>query len=250
MSLRSAGGRASRAAVAAMLASMRRGARGRRVVRIALGLLAVAALVLVLAQIFLPGIAASRIRSRVARYGSVESVHVEAWPAIELLWGHADKVRVSARRLALTPAQTASLVAQASGAHELTASSQEVREGQLRLTDVQLLKHGSSLYGVAHLAAADVPAALPAGVSVSLLESGRGRVRVRVGGGLFGVHRSIDAVAGAQRGALVARPAAPQLATLRTTIFSDPRIDVQSIGASAAPGQPSGYLLTMSALLR
>ena len=176
--------------------------------RIALGLLAGAALVLVLAQLFLPGIAASRIRSRVARYGSVQSVHVEAWPAIELLWGHADSVRVSARRLALTPAQTASLVAQASGAHELAASAQEVREGQLRLTDVRLLKHDSHLFGVAHLAAADVPAALPAGVRVSLAGSGGGRVRVRVGGGLFGVHGSIDAVAEAERGALVARPAA------------------------------------------
>jgi hypothetical protein len=115
---------------------------------------------------------------------------------------------------------------------------------------VRLLKHDSRLDGVAHLAAADVPEALPAGVSVSLLGSGGGRVRVRVGGGLFGIHGSIDAVAEARRGALVARPAAPPLGTLRTTIFSDPRIDVQSIGATAAPGQPPGYLLTMSALLR
>lgn len=233
-----------------MLASMRRGARGRRVVRVALGLLAAAVLVLVLAQIFLPGIAASRIHSRVARYGTVESVHVEAWPAIELLWGHADSVHVNARRLALTPAQTVSLIAQASGAHELTVSAQELREGQLRLTGVQLLKHDRRLVGVARLAAADVPAALPTGVHVSLTGSGGGRVLLRVGGGLFGVHGSLDAVAEAQRGALVARPAGLQPGALRLTIFSDPRIEVQSIGAHREAGRPSGYVLTMSALLR
>ena len=44
-------------------------------------------LVLVLAQLFLPRIAASRIASRVGRYGTVQSVSVKAWPAVKLLWG-------------------------------------------------------------------------------------------------------------------------------------------------------------------
>ena len=43
--------------------------------------LAGAVLVLALAQVLLPRIAASRISSRVGRYGSVESVSVRAWPA-------------------------------------------------------------------------------------------------------------------------------------------------------------------------
>ena len=55
--------------------------------RIAAGLAGAIALVLVLAQLLLPGIAASRISSRVGKYGTVESVSVSAWPAIELLWG-------------------------------------------------------------------------------------------------------------------------------------------------------------------
>ena len=53
-------------------------------------------LLLVLAQLLLPRIAASRISSRVGRYGTVQSVSVSAWPAVELLWGHADSVRVKA----------------------------------------------------------------------------------------------------------------------------------------------------------
>ena len=53
-------------------------------------------LVLALAQVLLPRIAASRISSRVGRYGKVQSVSVSAWPAVELLWGSVDSVRVAA----------------------------------------------------------------------------------------------------------------------------------------------------------
>ena len=51
-----------------------------------------AGLALVLAQLFLPRIAASRISSRVGSYGKVSSVSVSALPAMELLWGDADSV--------------------------------------------------------------------------------------------------------------------------------------------------------------
>ena len=201
---------------------------------------------LVLAQLFLPRIAASRISSRVARYGSVESVHVEAWPAVELLWGHADSVRVSARRLALTPAQTG--LAGRAGERRARGSPRARRrcaEGQLRLTDVRLRKRGSALSGDAHLAAADVAAALPAGVSVSLLGSGRGpgaRARRR---------RAVRRRAArstrsprAERGALVAasrRRRSSEPCAL--TLFSDPRVDVAGVGAQRRAGRPPGYLL-------
>ena len=56
-------------------------------------------LALALAQLLLPGIAASRISSRVGRYGEVQSVSVSAWPAVKLLWGSADSVTVRARSL-------------------------------------------------------------------------------------------------------------------------------------------------------
>ena len=43
-------------------------------------------LLLVVAQLVLPRIAASVVSSRVGRYGKVQSVSVEAWPAVKLLW--------------------------------------------------------------------------------------------------------------------------------------------------------------------
>ena len=83
---------------------MRRGGGGPRRLRIALLAAAGVLLLLGLAQLLLPRIASSTISSRVGRYGKVESVSVSAWPAVELLWGSADSVRVKARRLSLSPA--------------------------------------------------------------------------------------------------------------------------------------------------
>ena len=51
-------------------------------------------LALVIAQLVLPGIAARQLRDRLSRSGTVEQVEVDAFPAIELLWGHADSVVV------------------------------------------------------------------------------------------------------------------------------------------------------------
>ena len=50
--------------------------------RIGALLAGVVVLVLVLAQLFLPGIAASMIRARIEKYGTVRGVTVKAWPFI------------------------------------------------------------------------------------------------------------------------------------------------------------------------
>ncbi|MFZ0377875.1 MAG: hypothetical protein WAL38_08625, partial [Solirubrobacteraceae bacterium] len=60
----------------------------------ALGVAGLVLLVLVVAQLVLPGIAADRLRDQLARSGTVISVKVSAFPAIELLWGDADSVVV------------------------------------------------------------------------------------------------------------------------------------------------------------
>ena len=77
--------------------------RVRRAGRIAAWLAGAIVLVLVLAQLFLPGIAASRVRARVGKYGTVQSVSVKAWPAVKLLWGSADSVTVRAGSLSMSP---------------------------------------------------------------------------------------------------------------------------------------------------
>jgi hypothetical protein len=205
-----------------------------------------------LTQVFLPRIAANRISSRLARYGAVRSVSVEAWPAVELLWGRADSVQASMTSLTVSPTQTASLLREGRGANELEVTASTAREGSLRLSDVRLHKRGDALTAEAWISKADVTAALPEGFDVQLLRSEGGKVEVTASGGLFGVGASVEAVAAASEGRLVAHPEGLLLERLQITLFSDPHIYVEGVGASATIGRGGipGYRLTISARAR
>jgi hypothetical protein len=219
-------------------------------IRLLLLLLAGAALILLLGQLLLPGIAANRISSRVGRYGKVDSVSVHAWPAVQLLWGSADSVTVRARSLRLTPAQAAKLTWEARGVDRMDFTAASVRLGPLRLTDAQVRKRGSSLSAQAIAGQADVKAALPRGLSVQLIGSEGGQVRVRASGGLFGIGATLQVVAAAREGKLLARPLSFPLERLSLTLFSDPHVYVEGVGATLLTGTPPSYGLTMRARLR
>jgi hypothetical protein len=204
--------------------------------------------VLALAQVLLPPIAASRISSRVGRYGVVRSVSVSAWPAVELLWGSVDSVRVTATHLSLSPAQAAKLLWEGRGAASIDVTVRSVQVGSLRLSDARMQKRGGALSAEARTSEADVRTALPPGLEVKLLRSERGQVLVSASGGLFGVGASVDAVALASQGRLVAHPLGLLLGGLQLTLFSDPHVYVQAVSASAEAG--AAYRLGMAASLR
>jgi hypothetical protein len=227
---------------------MRRG--GGRTRLIAVVLLGGAALVLVLGQLLLPGIAASRVSSRVGRYGKVESVSVSAWPAVKLLWGSVDSVRVRAGSLALSAAQAAKLAWEARGVASMDMTASSVRLGSLQVSEASLRKRGSALSAQALIGEADVRAALPAGFTVQLLKSEGGEVHVRASGGLFGVGAAVEAVATAREGKLVAHPLGFLAEGLQLTLFSEPHVYVEGVGASVVSEQPLSYRLSMSASLR
>jgi LmeA-like phospholipid-binding len=229
---------------------MRRVGGGQRTIRLLLALAAAALLVLILAQVFGPGIAASRISSRVGRYGKVGSVHVRAWPAVELLWGSADSVSVRAKSLSLSPAQAAKLLWEGRGVHSMQLAASSLRIGTVRLSDARLRKHGSSLSAEAVIGEADVKAALPPGFHVQLLGSEAGQVRVTASGGLFGVGATVQAVAAPSDGRLVVHPLGLLLGGVTLTLFSDPHVYVEGVGASVRSASPPSYRLTMSARLR
>jgi hypothetical protein len=216
------------------------------------GLAGVIVLVLALAQVFLPRIAASMISLRVGRYGKVQSVSVHAWPAVELLWGRAGSITVSAKSLRASPAQTAKLLWEARGAHSLDVTAESAQEDKLRLTDVSLRKRGDALSAEAQMSQAAVTAALPEGFSVRLVKSEGGEVSVEASGGLFGVQASVEAVAGASEGKLVAHPVGFLLEGFQLTLFANSHVYVEGVGASAitSPAGVPGYRLTMTARLR
>src|SRR3979411_1043256 len=126
---------------------MRRVGRRQRIIRPLIGAALVTLRWLGLAQLLLPKLAASRISSRVGRYGAVEHVDVSAWPAVELLWGSADSVTVRARSLSLSPAQAAKLLWEGRDVHSMRLDASSVRVGNVRLGGAHLRKRGSSLAG-------------------------------------------------------------------------------------------------------
>jgi hypothetical protein len=210
------------------------------------------ALVLALAQIFLPRIAADRISSRLGRYGRVQRVTVTAWPAVKLLWGSADAVKVRALRLSLSPQQAAKLIWDGRRTSSIDLAAANVRLGSLRLREVTLRKRGRTLSAQALTSAADASAALPPGMSVALVRSGGGHVQVRASGGLFGVGASVAAVVGGREGRLVARPLGLLLGRFQLTLFADAHVYVEGIDARSTDGvgEPLGYRLQMTARLR
>ncbi|MFI4985362.1 MAG: LmeA family phospholipid-binding protein [Solirubrobacterales bacterium] len=230
---------------------MRRGGPNSRITRVALAVAGGALLLLVLAQVLLPRIAASRISSRLSTYGSVQSVSVTAWPAVKLLWGSVDSVTARARRLKVSPAQTAKLLWEARDVSEMKLTAASVQEGPLQLTDISFRKRGGALSAQALTTEAAVKAALPEGFGVQLLGSEGRTVRVRASGGLFGVGASVDAVAGASEGKLVVHPMGFLVESLQITLFADQHVYVRGVGASAVPDPGGGqsYRLSMTASL-
>src|SRR2546423_453444 len=106
--------------------------RRRRLIVLSLGgLVAVIVLLLVIAQLVLPGVAAQRLRDSLSKSGRVLEVKVSAFPAIELLWHRADSVVVRLGRYRSTPGHLGSKLGEASDTGTLDASVQELDTGLL-----------------------------------------------------------------------------------------------------------------------
>jgi hypothetical protein len=169
---------------------------------------------------------------------------------VKLLWGSVDSVKVRAGSLAIEPGQAGKLLWEARDTARMEVMAESVRVGSLRLSDASLTKRGSALSAQARASEGDVRAALPAGFSLQLLRSEGGEVEVQASGGLFGVGASLDAVAQASEGKLVAHPLGLLVEGLRLTLFSDPHVYVEGVGASRSSGPPLTYGLSMRASLR
>jgi hypothetical protein len=214
---------------------------------VALGVIGLVVAVLVVAQLILPGIAAQRLRDRLARSGQVLSVQVDAFPAIELLWHHADQVVIRLGRYRAPPTQLGSRLGQSANVGTLLASAREVDAGLLTFHDATLVKRGQQLTAAATLSEAELRSAVPILNSVTPVASGDGRLVLRGTATLFGVTASVDATVSAQNGSVVVAPDVPFGGLATVTVFSDPRVRVQSVSASTAPG---GFTVRAAAALR
>jgi hypothetical protein len=208
---------------------------------IVIGVAVIVVLVLGVGQLVLPGIAEQRLRDQLSKSGRVLDVQVSAFPAIELLWHHADKVVVKMASYRSSTGHLSSLLDQASDVGTLNASTGEFDTGLVTLQNATLGKQGDELTGSATVTENALRSAIPFLDAVQPVASDTGQLTLRGTGTLLGVTASIDATVRAQNGALIVSPDVPLGGLATITVFSDPHVAVQSVGASGASG---GFAVT------
>ena len=197
--------------------------------------MAVVLILLVVAQLVLPGIAEQQLRDRLNRSGRVESVHVSAFPAIELLWNDADRVVVRMRNYHSGTGHLGSLLSEAGGVGSLDASAGVLTAGLLTVHDAVFQKRGDRVSATAAVTEADLRSAIPVLDSVVPVGSGNGELTVQGTVTLFGVTATVDATARAQNGQIVVTPDVPLGGFATITVFSNPAVEVQGVAANPTP---------------
>jgi hypothetical protein len=202
---------------------------------IALGVVGAVVVALVVAQLVLPGVAARHLRSQLSRSGTVQSVQVSAFPAIQLLWHHADTVtiRMGSYRES-SGGNLGSTLRQAADVGTLDASAQEFQDGLLRVHGARLRKDGDQLVATGRIEEADLRSALPILSSVTPVASADGQLTLRGTASLLPF--AVDFTVSARSGDLVAAPDVPLGALATITLFHNAQIAVQSVNAAAVPG--------------
>jgi hypothetical protein len=187
-------------------------------------------------QLVLPGIAAQRLRDRLAAQGTVLSVKVTAFPAVELLWHHADRVVVRMQSYRARPDQLGATLGQAGDVGSLDASVGTLDSGLLTLRDATLRKRGNTMSGSARITEADLTSAVPFLSAVHPIASGDGRLTLQGTATLLGISATVNATVAAQNGNVVVQPDVPFGALATVTVFSNPALEVQSVSADSAAG--------------
>ncbi len=220
-------------------------------------LLAVAGIlvvVLVAAQLLLPGVAEDRVRSELNKQGTDAEVEITALPAVKLLWGRADEVTIDVANLRTDEDggddgdSLSDLLAQTSKTKELDVHVNVLEDRLLRVEDVRLTKDGDGLTAVVRLRKADVDEALPAELELVDREVPNG-LAVAGSTDVFGELIEAEAnIFADDDGSLVLEPSDDLLGDLVSVpIFEDERVAVDSISATATD---DGYTVTARGHLR
>ena len=97
-------------------------------------------------------------------------------------------------------------------------------------------KRGSELTAAATVTQADLRTAVFFLDKSSRSRPGTGQLTLRGTASFLGLTATVDATVAAQNGALVVAPDVPFGGIATLTLFNDPHVQVQSVGATNAPG--------------
>jgi hypothetical protein len=209
-----------------------------------LAVVGVVLLILVVAQIVLPGVAAQELRNNLEQSGTVLEVKVSSFPAIKLLWHRADTVVVRMGRYRAPVSRLGQTLGGAGDAASLDASAQELILGPITLRNATLRKRSSDLVGSATVTEADLRSAVFFLQNVEPIASENGSLTLRGKASVLGLTATVDATVAAQDGALVVAPNVPFGGIATLTLFNDPHIKVHSVSATNVTG---GFRVTADA---
>ena len=211
-------------------------------VRLLLGALAAALVVLAVAQLVLPALAERKLRDDLAAQGRVLDADVSAFPAVKLLAGRADRVKVRMAEARFAGGELADLLDRARAAGELDARIDVMRVGPLLVRDLRLDKQGDRLHSEAAVSDADLRAALPADLGLRPVAGGGDGLTLEASAFGFAVRARLSV----RDGALVIAPEGLLGGFATVTLFQDPRVRVTEVGARAHAG---GFTMTADAQL-
>lgn len=197
---------------------------------------------LIVAQLALPALAERSLRRQLAERGTVESVGVSSFPALELLFGRADRVDVRMSESRYGVGDLGAELARTKDVGELDARADLLRLGPLVLRDLRLGKSGGVLVGEAAVTQQDLAAALPVDVGLRPVESVDGQLVLEASLGPVTARARLSA----RDGALVIAPDGLLGGLASLTVFRDPRVIVTGVGARP---RPDGFTLTAEARL-
>lgn len=182
----------------------------------------------------LPHVAEGVARDRLGGSGEVVSVDVRAFPAVKLLWRHADCVTARVRSYDADGVDLGDELAQTAGIGTLDVRIGRVDAGHgVVLRDLRLRKRDGLLSATAVLDGGQLAAALPLTADARLVPEPDGSVVVEATAGTA----TWRARAVARDGDVVVVPEGLLGLFARATVFSDPRVRVERIAARSLGGE-------------
>lgn len=189
-----------------------------------------------LSELLLPSLAERRLRRSLSGNGTGVRVDVAAEPAIKLLFGHADSVRVNIREMRPGRGNLPDLLARTARTGRLDASVGSVVTHGLRIDDVFLRKRGSVLTARATVTRAAITAILPAAIKIDQRAAGSNTLAFTATLRALGKVVRVTTLVQAQKGRLLLAPDSVLGGLLRVTLFGDPRVYVDSLSSSKREG--------------
>jgi len=170
---------------------------------------------------------------------------------VKLLWHRADSVTVAMDSYRSQPSGHGSLadfLSRTRNTGKLDVSVGTLQSKLVTLHHVRLRKEDEQLVGQAELTQQELAAALPSFLDLRPVSASQNGIVLQATAAVFGHSVRADVGVRAEAGRVVVRPEGFPFGSLATiTVFGDPRVYVESLGAELR-GQE--YLLTARAALR